>query len=189
LDGLSTEAHQKLGDSLQQAADNIGDAAPTITDPLRRGKQALDINNMPGASQSLEDLAEAIENLTENPPESSQPESQSEEPPPQPEEPQEASQQEGGAGGESQAGGGSPPLDEEEERLPVDGKPLELEAEEEDEERIQQLSELEAEASEDSEAKRGFARQPLNATGDELGPDPLTYPWDKRDIIRQYFTP
>ena len=189
LDDLSRAAHQELGHSLQEAADNIGDTAPAITDPLRRGQQALDINNMPGAGQSLEDLAEAIENLTENPPESGQSESQSEEQPPQPEDPQEASQQEGGGGEESQAGAGSPPPDEEEERLPIDGKPLELGNEDESEERVQQLAELGADANEDSKAKPGFARQPLNAAGDELGPDPLTYPWEKRDIIRQYFTP
>jgi hypothetical protein len=33
-----------------------------------------------------------------------------------------------------------------------------------------------------------FARQSANSAGD-LGPDPLAYPWEKRDVIRRYFTP
>lgn len=193
LDDLSSETHQELGDSLQEAADNIGEDAPTITDPLQRGKQALDINNLSGASQALEDLAEAIENLNEDTPQDNQNQGggSDEQQEQQPQEVQEGQQEQGGAGaGEGNAGSSNSQLDEEEDRLPIDGQPLELENKDEaTEDRVLQSSELNAQAGEESSASNPFTRQPLNADGDELGPDPLTYPWEKRDVVRQYFTP
>lgn len=192
LEELSSNAHQELGNSLQEAADKIGGDAPDITDPLRRGKQALDINNMPGASRALDDLAEVLDNLNENSPQSSEAEAGNESEDAgesQEGEPQEAAQEEGGGGGgEGDGGSSNQPLDEEEERLPIDGQPLELESEEM-EQRVLQASELDAEAGEETTEASPFTRQPLNAAGDELGPDPLTYPWEKRDVIRQYFSP
>lgn len=192
LEELSSNAHQELGNSLQEAADKIGGDAPDITDPLQRGKQALDINNMPGASRALDDLAEVLDNLNENSPQSSEAEAGNESEDAgesQEGEPQEAAQEEGGGGGgEGDGGSSNQPLDEEEERLPIDGQPLELESEEM-EQRVLQASELDAEAGEETTEASPFTRQPLNAAGDELGPDPLTYPWEKRDVIRQYFSP
>lgn len=191
LEELSSNAHQELGNSLQEAADKIGGDAPDITDPLQRGKQALDINNMPGASRALDDLAEVLDNLNENSPQSSEAEAGNESEDAgesQEGEPQEAAQEEGGGGGEGDGGSSNQPLDEEEERLPIDGQPLELESEE-TEQRVLQASELDAEAGEETTEASPFTRQPLNAAGDELGPDPLTYPWEKRDVIRQYFSP
>ncbi len=191
LEELSSNAHQELGNSLQEAADKIGGDAPDITDPLQRGKQALDINNMPGASRALDDLAEVLDNLNENSPQSSEAEAGNESEDAgesQEGEPQEAAQEEGGGGGDGDGGSSNQPLDEEEERLPIDGQPLELESEE-TEQRVLQASELDAEAGEETTEASPFTRQPLNAAGDELGPDPLTYPWEKRDVIRQYFSP
>jgi hypothetical protein len=193
LDDLSEEAQGELGDSLQEAADNIGDDAPDITEPLRQGKQALDINNLTGASRALDDLAEVLDNLDENIPQSSDAEGGSETEDPNDAESgevEEVSEEEGGVGGGTGEGGNSNSLlDEEEERLPIDGQPLELESDFEAEERVLQSSELDAEAGEERTTDTPFARQPLNATGDDLGADPLTYPWEKREVIRQYFTP
>jgi hypothetical protein len=195
LDDLSGEAHRELADSLQEAADNIGGEAPAITDPLERGSQALGINNLAGAGRALEELAEILEELDETTPQSEQAESGSESNEPgdtesESNEPDEAAEQESGSGdGSGQAGTGDQPPGEEEERLPIDGQPLELESELETEERVLQPSELDAQAGEEQTADSPFTRQPLNAAGNDLGPDPLSYPWEKREIIRQYFTP
>lgn len=193
LDGLSDNAHRELGDSMQEAADKIGGDAPNITEPLERGNQALDSNNLTGAGQALDDLAQVLEDLDQDRPDSGQAESNESNQPEQTEqsgEVQESAQEEGGAGGGTGEGGNSnQQLGEEEERLPIDGQPLELESDETPEERVLQSSELDAQAGQERTSDSPFTRQPLNASGDELGPDPLTYPWEKRDIIRQYFTP
>jgi len=56
------------------------------------------------------------------------------------------------------------------------------------EDRTLQKAELDAETSDKLTQDSPFARQSLTPAGD-LGPDPLTYPWDKREVIRSYFTP
>jgi hypothetical protein len=59
------------------------------------------------------------------------------------------------------------------------------------EDRVLQPAELEAEATAGDERTEDspFARQSVNAASGDLGPDPLSYPWQKREVIRQYFTP
>jgi len=197
LDELSEQAQQELGDNLQEAADNIGGTVPSLTNPLQRGNQALEAGNLEGAGEALEQLAETLDAIAESTLESGQPEAS--------EESQEAGQAEGGESeeegqeaaeegegsgdGAGSGGSGEQGLGEEEERLPIDGQPLELEGESDVEERVLQPSELDAPAGDEQTTDSPFARQPLNAPSDDLGPDPLTYPWEKREIIRQYFTP
>jgi len=199
LGELSGQAQQELGQSLQEAAENIGGEAPPFTDPLQSGNEALQTGNLPGATQALEDLAELLDTIEEsNSPDESQsePESPSEQPADNGSEPAdsgEGDQQQGGgdgAGEGDEGGEGDQPLGEEEERLPIDGDPLELESDADLEDHVLQPSELDAQTDDDRRTSDSpFARQPLNAPSDDLGPDPLSYPWDKRDIIRQYFTP
>ena len=200
LGELSPQAQQELGQSMQEAADNIGGEAQPFTDPLQSGNQSLQSGNLPGATQALEDLAEVLDTLDgSGAPDESQSESEGESEQPgesgesEPSESEESGDQQGGGdgAGEGEDGGeGDQPLGEEEERLPIDGEPLEIESETDIEDRVLQPSELDAETEDDRRTSDSpFARQPLNATGDDLGPDPLSYPWEKREIIRQYFTP
>jgi hypothetical protein len=53
---------------------------------------------------------------------------------------------------------------------------------------VLQPAELDALASDEVTQDSPFARQPATTSGD-LGPDPLSYPWEKREVIRSYFTP
>ena len=198
LEGLSEEAREELGESMQGAADGMGGDVPGFTGPLQSGSQALDSDNLPGAAQALEELAETLDGLdgqTELGEAGTQPgeengeaagDSQGEE------NSEESSEDETGAGdgaGEGEDGEGNDGLGEETERMPIDGEPLELEDESDVEERVLQPGELDAEAGDERTEDSPFARQPLNASGEELGPDPLTYPWQQRDVVRKYFTP
>jgi len=205
---LSEESRAELGESLQEAADNIDDNAPGLTDPLQSGSEALSADDLRQAGQALEELAEALDSLSEAPQETAQaPESAETQPGENSEgdsseaEPSETDESQPPAETETQGGGdGASEGDEggegsdqptEEERLAVEGQPLELEADpeaEELEEQVLQPAELEAEAGDERTDDSPFARGSAN-TATDLGPDPLTYPWDKREIIRRYFTP
>lgn len=73
----------------------------------------------------------------------------------------------------------------------MEGQPMELEPDppkDEIDDSVLQPSELGAEASDELTEDSPFAKQSIDAAT-ELGPDPLTYPWEKREIIRRYFTP
>jgi hypothetical protein len=192
LGELSEEAQQGLGDSLQQAADNIGEDIPGLTQPLESGSTALEAGNLPGAGQALEELAGTLDMIDE----------MMEEGQPGGEAGEGSSEQGSGEGGNASGEGGGdgagagdtgegeqPLGEEEEERIPIDGQPLEIESDEELEDRVLQPAELDAEAGDQRTSDSPFARQALNNAGDDLGPDPLTYPWEQREIIRQYFTP
>ena len=167
LDNLSEDARRRLGDDMQKAADNIGDGAPDLTQPLEKGNQALDTGDLRGAAEALEELADVLDNIDEPPP------SALEEPEKQ-----------------EQENDNSPQQSPEEERLPIDGQDLELESGSNLEDQILQPSQLNNQNnSERTSDKPPFAKQPLNPPSDDLGPDPLTYPWEKRNIVREYFTP
>jgi hypothetical protein len=190
LDQLSAGAQQELGDALQEAADNVGDNFPSLSETAQRGSDALENGNLPGASRTLEEIAnllDALEQGLQNP--SEQP-GESEEAGSQPGESGEGEESEtGGSDASGEGEGDDQLLEEEEERLPIDGEPLELESDPELDEQVLQPSELNAPAGDERTDDSPFARQPLNAPGDDLGPDSLSYPWEKRDIIRRYFTP
>jgi len=164
LDALSEDARREFGDNMQEAADKIDNGFPALTAPLEKGNEALDAGDLGEANEALEELAEVLDNLDDQPPDP---------PSSPPEEPEEQSQSE----------------PEEEERLPIDAQDLELETEPEQQEQVLQPSELNSQTNEESDSEPPFSKQPLNLSDDDLGPDPLTYPWEKRDIIRQYFTP
>jgi len=190
LPELSEEAQQALGDALQQAADDIGEGLPGLTEPLAQGSQALEEGDPGQAGQALDELAAALEALEAQPPEiAAQPE-----PAPTGEETAPAAEDEGESGAEPGGEAGEtdnqpdPEPAAEEERLGVEGQPLELEPEDDLDERVLQPAELDAEAGDRRTQDSPFARSGVNADN-ALGPDPLAYPWDKREIIRRYFTP
>lgn len=205
LGDLSEQARGELGQSLQEAAESVGGNAPDLTEPLQSGSSALSQDNLRAAQQALEQLAEAIESIQETPQESAQaqPESSGQ--------PQENNQSQSGESQKAQAeenqgdqpppegggsgagagaeGEGSDQPASEEERLAVEGQPLELESDPAQEERVLQPAELSAQAGDERTQDSPFARQPANRNPGDLGPDPLAYPWEKRDVIRRYFTP
>lgn len=193
LPDVSGAARNELGNNMQNAADEIGDNVPELTDPLEAGNQALDANDLGGASQALEDLAEVLDQIEESPQDSAQAEPESEgefgEEEAQANEEQQPQDQAGSGEGESQAD--SPDQPTEDEELAMEGQPMELEPdppEEDIDDSVLQPSELDAKAGEEMTEDSPFAKQSIDATT-ELGPDPLTYPWEKREIIRRYFTP
>ncbi len=201
LEGLSEEARAGLGDALQEAADNIGNDAPGLTQSLLAGSEALGRDDLRGAGQALEEMAETLDSIEEAPQETAQVQPEESDEPgeldqAQADESQDAQEQESqDRPGESGNGpGDGNDIDDttqptEEERLAIEGQPLELES---DpllvDERVLQPAELEAEAGQARTEDSPFARQSVNGATD-LGPDPLTYPWEKREIIRRYFTP
>jgi hypothetical protein len=204
LGQLSEQAQGELGQSLQEAAESVGGNAPQLTEPLQSGGSALEQGNLRAAQQALEALAEAIESIGETPQETAQTQPQGGDQPQensqtQSGESQEQAQagspgegeQEGGGpgtGGGEEGEGGSQPGSEAE-RLAIEGQPLELESDAEQEERVLQPAELDAKAGDESTQDSPFARQAANTTTGDLGPDPLAYPWEKRDVIRRYFSP
>lgn len=206
LGQLSEQAQAELGQSLEEAAKNAGGNVPDLTEPLQSGSSALGQDNLRAAQQALEQLADAIESIQQTPQESAQAQPQSSG------QPQENSQSQSGENQgsqtENQNGGDQPPPEgsgsgagsgqegqgsdqpaSEEERLAVEGKPLELESDPTQEDRVLQPAELNAQAGDKSTEDSPFARQPANRNPGDLGPDPLAYPWEKRDVIRRYFTP
>lgn len=201
LDQLSEEAQWEIGQALQEAADNIGQNAPGLSEALEQGSQALQAGDQLGAAEALESLAEALESLVEEPTENAETEPVGEpaeaEAQAEPEEPgedepegdQETEAEAPGEGGDGAGDGdGSGQQPSEAERLAAEGEPLELEGDSELESSVLQPAELDAEAGDGVTQDSPFARQPANAGGD-LGPDPLSYPWEKREVIRSYFTP
>lgn len=190
LPDVSGAAQNELGNNMQNAADEIGDTVPELTDPLEAGNQALDANDLGGASQALEDLAEVLDRIDESPQDSAQadPQSQDEFGKEQGQTNEEPQDQNGG--GESQADSPNQPPPQED-PLAMEGQPMELEPDppkDEIDDSVLQPSELGAEASDELTEDSPFAKQSIDAAT-ELGPDPLTYPWEKREIIRRYFTP
>lgn len=202
LDQLSEEAQDEIGQALQEAADNIGQNAPGLTESLEQGSQTLSAGDQLGAAEALEAIAEALESLAEEPTQSAdasgEPESEPAEAQAQAESEHTEGEQsdgdqeaeadtagEGGAGAGDGDGGQQPG---EEERLAAEGEPLELEGDSELEGSVLQPAELDAQAGEGVTQDSPFARRPANASSD-LGPDPLSYPWEKREVIRSYFTP
>jgi hypothetical protein len=194
-----------LGDALQEAADAVGDSAPPLTQPLQAGSEALGNGDVREASQALEDLAEALDSVGQLPSEIAQTEQGDGEPDPsdQPQagesndvgaqqeqnEPAPPGQDDSAGQGAGEGDGEAASQPSEEERLAVEGQPLELESDSELEERVVQPAARRDEAGEQGAEDAPFARQPGNGFTRDLGPDLLTYPWDRREIIRRYFTP
>lgn len=202
LDDLSDEAQSQLGNSLQEAAGNIGDNAPNLTQPLGAGSNALANGDLRGAGQALEDLAEALDSIAETPSQIARTEQNRGQPDPSGQQTGEgangeAEQEQNQSGPQNEASGGGPGAGQgsgssqptEEERLAVEGQPMELESDPEPGERVLQPAELDAEAGDQVSENAPFTRRPVNAAAQDLGPDPLTYPWEKREVIRRYFTP
>jgi hypothetical protein len=173
---------------LAEAGAATGPDVPGLTGPLAAGSRALAQDDVPAAQEALEALAEALEALAQQPQAAAQAPEEAQEPAaePQPASPEDGQAQAGAGAGEGQGENGSQPG--EAERLAVEGEPLELESDPSLEDRVLQPAELGAEAGDRTTQDSPFARGSANAAG-ELGPDPLTYPWDKREMIKRYFTP
>jgi hypothetical protein len=188
LDNLSEAARTQLGDSLQEGADRIGDAAPSFTGPLQAGSEALDNNDLIGAGQALEELAKVLDQIEDSPADLVEPRPVESQPisPDDLEETQVAPQEETV---DENAESKEPEPPAEEEHLDAEGPPVELESDPELDERVVQAADAEAEAGDEQAEDAPFTRQPLDTSSQELGPDPLTYPWEKREVIRHYFTP
>ncbi|MBN1995772.1 MAG: hypothetical protein JW953_24010 [Anaerolineae bacterium] len=194
LDNLSPEARAELSNLLQEAADKIGNIAPSITDPLQAGSAALDNDDLLQAGQSLEELARVLEEIEDSPAEVAEYKEVAEENIPAPDplqtEQSPASPQDDTMDDnpiESETEQDEQPT--EEERLAMEGDPLELESEAESEESVVQEADPDAEAGDAEAEDAPFTRQPLDAPAQQLGRDPLIYPWEKREVIRRYFTP
>jgi len=183
LGDLSPEARDGLSDAMGEAAENVGPEPPGLREPLEAGSRALGRDDVPGTSQALEDLAEALDALDSAPQESAQtgPEAGGE-----PDDASPAGEQEGASDNGADGDGDQPT---EEERLAVEGQPLELESDPQEDEQVLQPAELDADPGQERTQDSPFARQPANAAIRDLGPDPLTYPWEKRGVIQRYFTP
>ncbi len=183
LDQLSRDSQTEIGASMLSAAIQIGSQHPEIPQILSRGNDAIQQEDIIAAEKALEDLADAIENLDINPPPPEQ-----EPPPPEPENPEDENSEEPPPPEENEnPPPPPPPPPPEEERLAGEGDPLEIEVEP-IEDRVLQQAELEVDAGDETTEDSPFARQSTISSGD-LGPDPLTYPWGKREVIRSYFTP
>jgi hypothetical protein len=196
LEELSENARQDLSEAMASAAEAMGGDVPGFSEPLRQGSQELSRDNLPQAGQALEELAETLDRLedgaadqegTTGPTTGDQ---QSADSAAESDEGNGTEQGSGDGAGAGEDGEGDQGTGEDlEERLPIDGEPLELESDSELEDRVLQPAELDAESDGRRTTDSPFARQPLNATGEDLGADPLTYPWEKREVVRKYFTP
>ena len=145
-------------------------------------------------AEALDSLGQAPQETAQSPPEEGgetgdSGQSQADQPPPEPADAQEQpgeGEQPGAGDGAGEGDGANQPT--EEERLAVEGQPLELESDPTLEERVLQPAELDAKAGQELTEDSPFARESGNPATD-LGPDKLTYPWARRELIRRYFTP
>ncbi|MBN1219464.1 MAG: hypothetical protein JXM69_11085 [Anaerolineae bacterium] len=194
LDDLSPQARAELGDLQQEAADKIGNIAPSITKPLQDGSTALDNDDLIGAGQALEELAAVLDSIQDSPAEVAEYKPVEQETINQPN-PVELEQQQLAPEEQPDDNPLENELEEqaeqptEEERLSMEGDPMELESDAESEEKVVQEADPDAEASDAETQDAPFTKQPLYTPNQELGADRLTYPWEKREVIRRYFTP
>jgi hypothetical protein len=199
LGELSRDARQGLGEALEEAAENSPREAQALRDALQAGSVALENDDLDAATEALEQLAEALESLTNPPVEAAQTPAEAPdatdaqgEDPGQDSEQSQAGDGATGNSGSTGAGEGEGPDSEtlsQEERLAVEGQPLELESAAGPEEGFVQPAEANARPDSEQVVDTPFSRQSTGTAAGDLGPDPLTYPWDKRDVVRRYFTP
>ena len=187
------EGSQALGaDNLGQAGQSLADLAEALEALQETSQETAQASQepQPGEAQAQAESGSDPAAETEQP-QSGEPES----PPAESEaaeeeaEPAEQPAEGGGGAGEGDNEGEGQEQPTEAERLALEGQPLELESDSDRlEEQVLQPAELDAEPGDRLTEDSPFARGSASASTD-LGPDPLTYPWDKREIIRRYFTP
>jgi hypothetical protein len=198
---LSQEARNDLADALRGAAEQIAPHDPALADQLRQSADGLEEGGQE-ASEALDDLAQAIDNLQDGQPtdasgDQGQP-GQSD----QGGQPGSSESQSGGQSGESgqsgEAGQGGGPggagngstgeqrSAQPSERLGVPGQPVPLEAEGPG-----------AVPAEPSDRQPTTSEIVPGTTGGEAssdrrvrtGADPLRVPLDERDVVQEYFQP
>jgi hypothetical protein len=183
LPQLSPGAKAELGQALTEAARNMGET-PGFSAPLQAGGAALADDDPGPAGAALDQVAQTLDRLAESRPQTEA----APQPDPLDESASGAPAPGGAEAGESERGGGEP-SPEEAGRLPQAGEPVELPADSDLAGRVLQPAPLETTPGDRRTTEAPFARRPLAPPVDELGADPLSYPWDKREIVRRYFTP
>jgi hypothetical protein len=214
LGELSPDAREGLGEALDEAAENMPAGSAGLREALQAGGESLAQDDLGAAAQALEELAEALESLDEGPLEAAQTptgsqgdggeagdggqddgssdqgtEASDAQASEQGETPGSEGEGQGAGSGAGEADGPESEQISEEERLAVEGQPLELDSDAAAEDRLVQPAEPGAESDTDRIDNTPFARESPGASMGDLGPDPLAYPWEKRDVIRRYFTP
>jgi hypothetical protein len=189
LDDLSPQTRLEVGGLFQEAASKIGGIAPSITTPLQAGSDALAVDDLLAAGVAIEELARVIEQIEDDPTDIAEYKPVEEEKieNPEPVEMEQEEQPEPQQQSSEQQSEKEPPP--EEERLSVEGEPLEIESDPPTDEKVIEAAGPDAEATEEEAEGTPFTRQPLVSTNQDLGADPLIYPWERREIVRRYFTP
>jgi len=191
LDDLTPQTRLEVGGLFQEAANKIGNIAPSITTPLQAGSDALAVDDLLAAGVAIEELARVIEQIEDDPTDIAEYKPVEEEQIKNPEsvdlEQESPPEQQQQQSSEQQQSEKEPPP--EEERLSVEGEPLEIESDPPTDEKVVEAADPDAEAGEEEAEGTPFTRQPLISTNQELGADPLIYPWERREIVRRYFTP
>jgi len=190
LDDLTPQTRLEVGGLFQEAANKIGNIAPSITTPLQAGSDALAIDDLLAAGVAIDELARIIEQIEDDPTDIAEYKPVEEKKIENPEsvelDQQQPNEQQPQQSSEQQSEKEPPP---EEERLSVEGEPLEIESDPQTDEKVVEAADPGAEASDKEAEGTPFTRQPLISTNQELGADPLVYPWERREIVRRYFTP
>lgn len=192
-DQLSQETRHEIAEALRQAATDIGPTDGELANEIRDSAFRLERDKQQ-AAQSLEDLANLVEQLGGQQP------GVSTQPPPPPaqqsnnEQPQDRQEPPQGVPG----GAGNIPGDQRErkpdpaERLDVEGVPLELEGETGDEGNTT-ASEQDGppEQVEPVGGGSGFEQDAATLNDEEIqaGADPLRIPPDLRHVVQTYFSP
>ncbi|MEN9935848.1 MAG: hypothetical protein RLZZ387_2427 [Chloroflexota bacterium] len=188
---LSQQSRMELADNLRDAAREIERTDPEMSDQMRESARGLEASDQQ-ASEALDDLAQAVEQMgQQGPGEQGQPGGQQGDQPGDQQSPGGSGEQgqQGGEQGDEQSGGaGNGPAGQQRpvqpERLGVDGRPVELEAE--------------GGGQPGAEPARPGTTMPggTGATGGgdprsvgAVGPDPLRIPLDERDVVQEYFNP
>lgn len=184
---LSEASRGDLSDNLREAARTVERAAPQMADQMRDSASGLE-GGRQEASQALDDLAQAIDEMAGGQAGQGQQAGQQGEQAGQGQAGQAGDQSgQGQQGGQAGSAGNAPGGQQrpvQPERLGVDGRPVELSAE--------------GGGQQGAEPARPGTTVPggTGSTGGgdpgaagAVGPDPLRIPLDERDVVQEYFNP
>lgn len=175
--GLSQRSREALADQLRGAANDLQGIAPELAEQLQRSADGLEQGGQE-ASDALDDLASAVENLGQG-----QPQGQGG---PQGQQGQQGQQGPGGSAGSGNGGQGQQqqaPSD----RLGVEGVPLELDAAGEGDTITGNAESLPTGRSAGPAGQNSSRQQSDDVV--QTGDDPLRIPADLRDVVQGYFSP
>ncbi|NJN17876.1 MAG: DUF4175 domain-containing protein [Oscillochloris sp.] len=172
-DGISQEARDDLAAALNDAAQELGGTNPDLAEQLAASAEALRSGNDAAAAEAFEDLAEAVESLTNSAGQT-------------PGEQQGQGQQPGQGGGAGEGVAGEQ-REQPTDRLGVDGVPLELDSNGEP----NTPTGNEADGSASGQGNGGFSQASRSPSSErvDVADDPLRIPTDLRDVVQDYFSP